>query len=255
MATFKDGVTTLNDLKTGMILEGVVTNITDFGAFVDIGVHQDGLVHKSAISQQFVKDPREVVKIGNIVTVKVVEVDLDRKRINLSMRMGDDRADKASVGFLRIKEDRVNGDQAKNTPERKRHSSPQKKIAHGKVTLDKTMHHKTSYDKSVQDKRAGDKAANQKTRREKIVHDNTLNNKTADDNKEQNIKSHDKALTSKTTQHKDFRKKRAENKSQHTKRFDKNKLQNKKLFYQSSNTEIPSAFAEALAKALKTEPK
>jgi len=88
-AEFMDGVETLKDLKENMILEGVVTNVTNFGAFVDIGVHQDGLVHISALSDTFVKDPREVVKAGDIVKVKVMEVDVARKRVGLSMRMGD----------------------------------------------------------------------------------------------------------------------------------------------------------------------
>ena len=85
-ATFKEGVKTIKDLQPGMLLEGAVTNVTNFGAFVDIGVHQDGLVHISALANKFVKDPHEVVKTGDIVTVKVIEVDSDRKRIALSMR-------------------------------------------------------------------------------------------------------------------------------------------------------------------------
>lgn len=91
-ATFKEGIDKLSDLKPGMILEGVVTNVTNFGAFVDIGVHQDGLVHISALADKFVKDPREVVKAGQVVKVKVMEVDLPRKRIGLSMRLTDDAA-------------------------------------------------------------------------------------------------------------------------------------------------------------------
>jgi uncharacterized protein len=75
-ATFREGVEKLKDLEPGMLLEGVVTNVTNFGAFVDIGVHQDGLVHVSALADRFVKDPREVVKAGDIVKVKVLEVDL-----------------------------------------------------------------------------------------------------------------------------------------------------------------------------------
>ncbi len=94
-ATFKDGVFEISDLKAGMIMEGVVTNITDFGAFVDIGVHQDGLVHKSAMSHQFIKDPRSIVKVGDIVSVKVIEIDAERKRINLSMRL-EERAEKSA---------------------------------------------------------------------------------------------------------------------------------------------------------------
>jgi len=91
-ATFKDGVEELKDLQPGMVLEGVVTNVANFGAFVDIGVHQDGLVHVSALANKFVKDPREVVKAGDIVKVKVLEVDIPRKRISLTMRLSDDAA-------------------------------------------------------------------------------------------------------------------------------------------------------------------
>jgi uncharacterized protein len=86
-AVFREGVEDLKDLQPGMTLEGVVTNVTNFGAFVDIGVHQDGLVHVSALADRFVKDPREVVKAGDVVKVKVLEVDLPRRRIALSMRM------------------------------------------------------------------------------------------------------------------------------------------------------------------------
>ncbi|BAL24521.1 Tex family protein [Azoarcus sp. KH32C] len=91
-ASFRDGVETLKDLAPGMILEGVVTNVTNFGAFVDIGVHQDGLVHISALADRFVKDPHSVVKAGQVVKVKVLEVDLPRQRIALTMRMGDEPA-------------------------------------------------------------------------------------------------------------------------------------------------------------------
>jgi len=89
-ATFADGVEKVSDLRPGMILEGVVTNVAAFGAFVDIGVHQDGLVHVSALSNTFVKDPHSIVKAGQIVKVKVMEVDLQRQRIALTMRMGDE---------------------------------------------------------------------------------------------------------------------------------------------------------------------
>ncbi len=89
-ATFADGVEEVKDLRPGMILEGVVTNVAAFGAFVDIGVHQDGLVHVSALSNTFVKDPHDVVKAGQVVKVKVLEVDLARQRIALTMRMGDE---------------------------------------------------------------------------------------------------------------------------------------------------------------------
>jgi len=98
-AVFKEGVETLNDLKRGMILEGTVTNVAAFGAFVDIGVHQDGLVHISAMSKTFIKDPREVVKSGDIVKVKVLEVEVARKRIALTLRLDDEtgaKSDRAS---------------------------------------------------------------------------------------------------------------------------------------------------------------
>lgn len=90
-ATFKDGVETMKDLEPGMTLEGTVTNVTSFGAFVDVGVHQDGLVHISALANRYVKDPREVVKAGDIVQVKVIEVDIPRKRIGLSMKITDEQ--------------------------------------------------------------------------------------------------------------------------------------------------------------------
>ncbi len=85
-ATFADGVEEIRDLKPGMILEGTVTNVAAFGAFVDIGVHQDGLVHVSQLADRFVKDPHEVVKAGDVVRVRVVEVDMKRNRIALTMR-------------------------------------------------------------------------------------------------------------------------------------------------------------------------
>jgi uncharacterized protein len=89
-ATFQEGIESLADLHPGMILEGTVTNVAAFGAFVDIGVHQDGLVHVSALANRFVKDPHEVVKPGQIVKVRVLEVDLKRQRIALSMRLQDE---------------------------------------------------------------------------------------------------------------------------------------------------------------------
>ncbi len=88
-ANFKDGIEKISDLKVDMVLEGVVTNVAAFGAFVDIGVHQDGLVHISALSNSFVKDPHTVVKVGQVVKVKIVEIDEKRKRIALTMRLGD----------------------------------------------------------------------------------------------------------------------------------------------------------------------
>lgn len=101
VAEFQDGVEKISDLRPEMVLEGTVTNVTNFGAFVDIGVHQDGLVHISALAEKFVKDPRDVVKAGDIVRVKVMEVDEPRKRIGLTMRLSDkasEQADKRGGG-------------------------------------------------------------------------------------------------------------------------------------------------------------
>lgn len=89
-ASFKEGVETIADLKPGMVLEGVVSNVANFGAFVDVGVHQDGLVHISSLTNKFVSDPREVVKAGDIVKVKVLEVDVERKRISFTMRLDEE---------------------------------------------------------------------------------------------------------------------------------------------------------------------
>ena len=88
-ATFQDGVNTINDLKVGMILEGVISNVANFGAFVDVGVHQDGLVHISSLTNKFVSDPHEIVKAGEVVKVKVTEIDPQRKRISLTMRLDE----------------------------------------------------------------------------------------------------------------------------------------------------------------------
>jgi uncharacterized protein len=88
-ARFADGVEDIKDLQVGMVLEGVISNVAAFGAFVDIGVHQDGLIHISALSDKYVKDPRDVVKAGDIVKVKVLEVDVGRKRIALTRRLDD----------------------------------------------------------------------------------------------------------------------------------------------------------------------
>ncbi|MGW5330244.1 Tex family protein [Streptomyces sp. NPDC004014] len=97
-ATFKEGVEKISDLSSGMVLEGVVTNVAAFGAFVDIGVHQDGLVHVSAMSKTFVKDPRDVAKPGDIVKVKVLDVDIPRKRIALTLRLDDEAAPQGQGG-------------------------------------------------------------------------------------------------------------------------------------------------------------
>lgn len=97
-ASFKEGVEKIGDLAGGMVLEGVVTNVAAFGAFVDVGVHQDGLVHVSAMSRSFVKDPRDVVKPGDIVKVKVLDVDVPRKRISLTLRLEDEAGAGAAKG-------------------------------------------------------------------------------------------------------------------------------------------------------------
>src|SRR3546814_10509294 len=100
-ARFADGVEDIKDLRPGMVLEGVVSNVAAFGAFVDIGVHQDGLVHISALADRYVKEPREVVKAGAIVKVKVLEVDVARQRIALTRRL-DDRSGAGSTDGHRV---------------------------------------------------------------------------------------------------------------------------------------------------------
>ncbi len=105
-AEFNDDVEKVSDLKVGMILEGVVSNVANFGAFVDIGVHQDGLVHISAITNKFIKDPREVVKAGDVVKVKVMEVDDARKRISLTMRLDDEPSGHTSKALKQPRHDR-----------------------------------------------------------------------------------------------------------------------------------------------------
>jgi len=117
-ATFQDGVNEITDLVLGMILEGTVTNVTNFGAFVDIGVHQDGLVHISALSHTFIKDPREAVKAGDIVKAKVMEVDVPRKRIALSLRLDDTPGEKVEgkKGGERPQSQNQNRNAQKNNP-------------------------------------------------------------------------------------------------------------------------------------------
>jgi uncharacterized protein len=114
-AAFREGVEDLKDLEPGMQLEGVVTNVTNFGAFVDIGVHQDGLVHVSALANKFVKDPHSVVKAGDVVKVKVLEVDVARKRIALTMRLTDE---------VRPQQDRGAPGSRRNAPPPKREAPP-----------------------------------------------------------------------------------------------------------------------------------
>ena len=122
-ATFAEGVEEITDLKAGMILEGTVTNVTNFGAFVDIGVHQDGLVHISSLSDKFVEDPHQVVKTGDVVKVKVLEVDVARRRIALTMRLDEsavkndgksDRTLSAKPRSDNARQDRSNSPRANN---------------------------------------------------------------------------------------------------------------------------------------------
>ncbi|MDZ5451074.1 Tex family protein [Labrys sp. ZIDIC5] len=121
-ATFADGIDDIKDLRPGMLLEGTVTNVAAFGAFVDIGVHQDGLVHVSQLADRFVKDAHEVVKAGNVVKVRVVEVDIPRKRIALSMRR-----DGASASDKPARRD----DKARPNPPRPNQPRPEKPAAQG----------------------------------------------------------------------------------------------------------------------------
>nr|WP_175800360.1 Tex family protein [Burkholderia anthina] len=121
-ATFRDGVEKVSDLMPGMLLEGVVTNVAAFGAFVDIGVHQDGLVHVSAMSTKFIKDPHEVVKAGQVVKVKVIDVDVKRQRIALTMRLDDEAA--APGMAPRGGQDRGNAGRGAARPQRSREPEP-----------------------------------------------------------------------------------------------------------------------------------
>ncbi|WP_175719867.1 Tex family protein [Burkholderia anthina] len=121
-ATFRDGVEKVSDLMPGMLLEGVVTNVAAFGAFVDVGVHQDGLVHVSAMSTKFIKDPHEVVKAGQVVKVKVIDVDVKRQRIALTMRLDDEAA--APGMAPRGGQDRGNAGRGAARPQRSREPEP-----------------------------------------------------------------------------------------------------------------------------------
>ncbi|MEU1816348.1 Tex family protein [Streptomyces roseifaciens] len=139
-ASFKDGVEKIGDLEPGMILEGVVTNVAAFGAFVDVGVHQDGLVHVSAMSRTFVKDPRDVVKPGDIVRVKVMDVDIPRKRISLTLRLDDEAGSPsggsgtsgggaASGGGGRPRPERGSGRRGAGAPAQRRGNSREREAA------------------------------------------------------------------------------------------------------------------------------
>lgn len=127
-ATFSEGVEDIKDLSVGMILEGVITNVANFGAFVDIGVHQDGLVHISALSSKYVADPREVVKTGQLVKVKVMEVEVQRGRIGLSMRLDDEPAMGSKGGSAARNPERRNNERGGNN-DRNQRSAPQAETA------------------------------------------------------------------------------------------------------------------------------
>jgi len=134
-ATFADGVNSIADLKVGMVLEGVVSNVANFGAFVDVGVHQDGLVHISAITDKFISDPREIIKAGEIVKVKVVEVDVARKRISLTMRL-DDSISKSNASSTskpkneqkKVHNSRPHNNKASDASQRKPHKAKPQKV-------------------------------------------------------------------------------------------------------------------------------
>lgn len=131
-ATFADGVNSITDLQAGMVLEGVVSNVANFGAFVDVGVHQDGLVHISAITDKFISDPREIIKAGEIVKVKVLEVDTARKRITLTMKL-DGSVSKinnknASANKQKSEQKKEQGTKAQNANHKKQHKAKPQKV-------------------------------------------------------------------------------------------------------------------------------
>ncbi len=123
-ASFKEGVEKVSDLKEGMILEGVITNVTNFGAFVDIGVHQDGLVHISVIADKFVKDPHDVVKTGEVVKVKVMDVDVQRKRIALSMRLTEEVERKSATGKSEAGRNKAQQNRSQSNKQRQNSNEP-----------------------------------------------------------------------------------------------------------------------------------
>ncbi|PHR84116.1 MAG: RNA-binding transcriptional accessory protein [Colwellia sp.] len=129
-ATFADGINKMTDLTVGMILEGVISNVANFGAFVDIGVHQDGLVHISAITDKFINDPSEFVKAGEIVKVKVVEVDVARKRISLTMRLNDSVSEQGAnfKPQATIQKQQTSNVKSQKSNQRKQHKPKEKKI-------------------------------------------------------------------------------------------------------------------------------
>ncbi|WP_174847961.1 Tex family protein [Yersinia artesiana] len=152
-ATFAEGVETLNDLTPGMILEGSVTNVTNFGAFVDIGVHQDGLVHISSLADKFVDDPHKVVKAGDIVKVKVMEVDLQRKRIALSMRLDEQPGESGSRRGNGGGENRANANNDNRGASRPRNSneSNSRPSAKGRAGSNSGSNHSSNNNSAMSD--------------------------------------------------------------------------------------------------------
>ena len=126
-ASFADGVNNIADLEVGMVLEGVVSNVANFGAFVDVGVHQDGLVHISAITDKFISDPREIIKAGEIVKVKVVEVDVARKRISLTMRLDDTVNKSTAAQKLKNDDQKAPSSKPQAQHQKKQHKAKPKK--------------------------------------------------------------------------------------------------------------------------------
>jgi len=124
-ATFKEGVEKISDLKEDMILEGVISNVTHFGAFVDIGVHQDGLVHISALADKFVKDPHDVVSTGDVVKVKVIEIDEKRKRIALTMKLSDKAEPKNRSQSSKPEKKAGKGSAQTNKPRKQQQKAPE----------------------------------------------------------------------------------------------------------------------------------
>ena len=132
-ATFQEGVNTIADLKVGMILEGIISNVANFGAFVDVGVHQDGLVHISSLTNKFVSDPHEVVKAGEVVKVKVTEVDPQRKRISLTMRLDEEIPQVKNQSTERSQKAQPNDSKAK--PQHKNQARAQKPKASNNAAM------------------------------------------------------------------------------------------------------------------------
>lgn len=125
-ACFKEGVEDITHLQLGMVLEGIVSNVTNFGAFVDVGVHQDGLVHISSMTNRFIKDPRDVVKAGDVVTVKVTEVDIERRRIGLSMKLAEETTPAVQKKVFKPAPQKQSATTSKRSEHKKKPEAPKK---------------------------------------------------------------------------------------------------------------------------------